>query len=84
MNRRTYFAKKKAKRLSPYRRLEAQLANAREALSHAVDEYMKMLRGLESALGFIDRLMPQSKNAGEGWNAADVQRLAEIRKLCES
>lgn len=69
--------RKKEKRLSPYRRLEMELANAREALSDACYEYTKVLAGLTQLLVFFDRI----QHAEFGWTAADVLRIAEIRKL---
>jgi len=74
----------KPKRLSPYRRLELELHNARVATAHAANAFTLEHRALIDAVNFIDRLMPQSKTQGSGWTAADVKRLAEIRKLSEA
>lgn len=61
--------------------MEMELTVARLACTNAVDKYVEVLKGLGDALGYVDRLMPQSKNSGDGWTAADVKRLAELRKL---
>jgi hypothetical protein len=70
----------KRKRLSPYRRMEENLAYARRATVNAVNEYIEVRKALTDALAFLDRL--QNTKDG-GWNYADIKRLAEIRALAE-
>lgn len=65
------------RRLSPYRRLEAELINSRKNLRNAVDQYVLVLQALRDALAFFDRVCGSKTE----WTAADVKRLAEIRKL---
>lgn len=82
MKRRSHVrTSKRRPKVSPFRRLEEELANARKACVNAVDKYVEAIKGLGDALGYVDRLMPQSKNSGDGWTAADVKRLTELRKL---
>jgi phosphoribosylanthranilate isomerase len=106
MQRRAYFEKKKAKKLSPYRRVQAQLGEAllagerlrlvcvTQRMAHARIQEAHSARMLEligvhnqrdaslcnalrDALAFFDRV-----NSGKmEWTAADVQRLAKLRKL---
>jgi len=69
--------RKRPKRLSPYRRLERELANSREALASAVNEYTKVLAGLMLLLKRYDELL-----AGKStWTHADAQEMAALREL---
>ena len=82
MQRQAYHRRKKAKRLSPYRRLKAELANERAALVKAVDDYVELLTALGDAVDFIDRLMPGTDTLEvHGWTHEDGLRLAKIRRL---
>lgn len=78
MQRKYFHEKKKAKRLSPYRRMEAELANARDALKNAVDKYMELFRGLEEALKIIDEERGGTKS---GYSREDSAKLERLRKL---
>lgn len=71
------------KRLSPYRRLEAELADARAAEENAVDEYMKTLTALRDALAIIDAMRKQSGYVS-GWIVLverQTKRIEEMRAL---
>lgn len=76
--------RKKAKRLSPYRQLEAELANARKNCEDAVAKYIEALVAVQHAMRFVDRLMPQSEHAADGWTHADGKRLAELREFAQN
>lgn len=73
--RHTIAARRKARRLAPYRRLEADLKAARKACENAVDAYVEAITALGDAIRFLDH------QTGEGWTAADSLRLKEIREL---
>lgn len=67
----------KKKKLSPYRRLQWELEHARHAVVAAADSYTKEHVALIDALAFFDRVAASKTE----WTAADVKRLAELRKL---
>src|SRR5882724_12053001 len=79
--RKFYHEKKKAKRLSAYRRLEAELANARAALLNAVDEYIEMYRAMTDVLAMLDASSFGGHKTYRCLTAFEAARLEEIRKL---
>lgn len=61
------------RRLSPYKRLEQELRDTRNALMGAATSYTETLQALVDLVDYFDHPRP-------GWTAKDVLRLAEIRK----
>lgn len=72
-------ARRKAKRLSPYRRIETELTIARAALSEACAQYSRALQALSDLLEYHHGKRP----TGSGWSAEDVKRLREISAIAE-
>jgi hypothetical protein len=73
--------KNTTKRLSPYRRLEEELANARDALKNAVDAYMTENEAVRDLLVMVDASSFGGHKTYRCLTEFEVQRLSEIRKL---
>lgn len=63
-------------KISPYKRLEAELANARDALGTAATNYTEALQALVDLLDYYDH--PRA-----GWTHADSRAIERIRKIAE-
>lgn len=68
----------KARKASPYRRLETELVNARRALTEAVDIFVATSLALDDAMVFFERVAGSKSD----WTIADVKRLDQIRAFC--
>jgi len=66
------------RRPNAYRRLEAELANARDALGTAATKYTETLQALIDLLGYYDR--PDGRG---NWTHADTLALERIRKAAQ-
>lgn len=67
---------RRRKKISPYRRLEAELANCRDALGTAATSYTEALQALIDLLDYYDH--PRS-----GWTRADSLVIERIRKVAK-
>jgi hypothetical protein len=70
---------KRKPRVSPYRRLEAQLGYSRAALSDAAAQYTRALEALIDLLGFYDR----TAICGLPMGKVETERLVEIREIAK-
>lgn len=68
--------RKRKPRLSPYKRMEAELAANREALGEAATAYAVTLQALMDLLALYDH--PPS-----GWTHADVRAIRAIRAIAD-
>jgi hypothetical protein len=70
--------RKRKPRVSPYRRLEAELRFARGALSDAAAQYSRALQALIDLLEFFDR---QTLDRDSIYTDENLVRIAEIREI---